>query len=66
LHIERPMLTIDGKLAGNRDDHRKVDDAQLFASFFCQVTEGNMSEEELKAYRNVVQELLNNQSETLV
>ncbi len=66
LHIERPMLTIDGKMAGNQSDHRKVDDAQLFASFFSQVTNDNLSEDEKRAYEKVVQEMIHAEREAVV
>lgn len=66
LHIERPMLNIDGKLAGNQADHRKIDDAQLFASFFSQVTSEDLSEDEKNAYKTVVQEMMHGDREALV
>ncbi|MBX9770044.1 MAG: exonuclease SbcCD subunit D [Candidatus Obscuribacterales bacterium] len=66
LHIERPMLNGDGKMAGNQADHRKVDDAQLFASFFSQVTNENLSEDEKRAYEKVVQEMIHAEREAVV
>lgn len=65
LHIERPLLTIDGKVVGNKADHRKIDDAQLFASFFSQVTSEDLSEDEQKAYKSVVQEMMGSDREVI-
>ncbi len=38
LHIERPCLAAAGELRGPGGDHRRVSEADLFASFFEQVT----------------------------
>jgi len=66
LHIERPMLSIDGKLNNNQADHRKIDDAQLFASFFSQVMNEDLSDDEQRAYKTVVQELIHSDREVTV
>jgi exonuclease SbcD len=56
LHIERPVLTVGGEVCGTQIDHRKVSDAELFASFFSQVTGDELTEEEAAAYASVVDE----------
>jgi len=38
LHLERPCLTTGGELRGPGGDHRRLNEAALFASFFEQVT----------------------------
>lgn len=46
LHIERPWFNRGGELSGPGGDHRRVSEADLFASFFKQVT-GEVLEDEL-------------------
>ncbi len=50
LHIERPALTTGGELRGPGGDHRRMDEAALFASFFEQVTGKPLSGEENKVF----------------
>jgi exonuclease SbcD len=38
LHIERPELMAGGEMHRTRADHRKMNDTELFASFFLQAT----------------------------
>ena len=57
LHIERPHLSIGGDLAQRRPDPRKLNDRDLFAAFFSQVTGETLSESQASAYESVVQEL---------
>ncbi len=57
LHIERPHLSIGGDLAQKRPDPRKLNDRDLFAAFFSQVTGETLSEAQASAYESVVQEL---------
>jgi exonuclease SbcD len=54
LHIERPGLMTGGDMHGTHTDHRKMDDTELFASFFFQATGEHLTEEQRSAYASVV------------
>lgn len=57
LHVER--LCLGGQSRGCRDrtDHRKLNDADLFADFFSQVTGEDLSPDHAKCYEGVVDDL---------
>lgn len=57
MHIERPLLSADGKLANNNLDHRKVSEADLFGNFYQQVTEENLTDDQWLAFRSAVMNL---------
>jgi exonuclease SbcD len=57
LHVERPHLLRRSDLGQPRPDHRKLNDAELFAAFFSEVTAAAASEAELSAYESIVDEL---------
>jgi exonuclease SbcD len=57
MHIERPLLNSDGRLANDNLDHRKVNEADLFANFYQQVTEENLTDEQWQAFRGAVSNL---------
>lgn len=63
LHIERPFLEIGGDLKNPRGDHRKIDDLELFSSFYSQVTGEDLSEPQEQAYAAVVDDLRRSQRE---
>jgi exonuclease SbcD len=54
LHLERAALAVGGELPGARVDHRKMDDVELFAQFFAQVTGGDLTEEQTSAFSSIV------------
>lgn len=54
LHIERPALTTGGELRGPGGDHRRMDEAALFTSFFEQVTGEPLSEEQNKVFAELL------------
>ncbi len=56
LHIERPCLSPD--ISTRRPaDHRKLNDIDLFAAFFSQVTGVDLTEAERAGYEAVIEEL---------
>jgi DNA repair protein SbcD/Mre11 len=57
LHVERACLTPAGNPDGNRTDHRKLNDMDLFAAFFSQVTGTDLGEAEAAAYESIVDDL---------
>ena len=54
LHIARPGLMVGGEMHGSPADHRKMNDTELFASFFQQTTGEPLTEEQRAAYTSVV------------
>jgi exonuclease SbcD len=54
LHIERPSLMAGGEMHGTHADHRKMNDAELFASCFFQATGEHLTEEQGTTYASVV------------
>jgi len=57
LHLERPLYEAAGS-AGRLDvDHRSMDDSDLFALFFKEVTGDEITEKEAQAFREVVDEV---------
>jgi exonuclease SbcD len=63
LHLERPALTGSTPLPAARADHRRMNDADLFAAFFSQVTGSELTAEERAAYVGVVEGLYRRQRE---
>jgi exonuclease SbcD len=59
LHLERPNFEITGKVRAI--DHHKVDDAELFASFFSQVTGEELTKAQRTAFASVVDEIHRNE-----
>jgi DNA repair protein SbcD/Mre11 len=57
LHVERPCLLTGGNRSQTARDHRKLNDADLFADFFAEVTGEPPTPEEASAYESVVDEL---------
>jgi len=57
LHVERPGLEMREGEARNRVDRRKLNDADLFADFFGEVTGTDLSAEELAVYESIVDQL---------
>lgn len=54
LHIERPHLTAGSELRGPDRDHRRLGEAELFASFFEQVTGIQISSKQKKVFSETV------------
>ncbi|MDY6908398.1 MAG: exonuclease SbcCD subunit D [Thermodesulfobacteriota bacterium] len=57
LHIERPHLNPQGDPAGPGKDHRTLNDSDLFATFFSQMTGEPLSEAEAVAFQEVVEQI---------
>jgi len=57
LHVERPHLELAGTSRQRREDHRSLNDAELFADFFANVTGLDLSPAEAEAYEAVVNDL---------
>ncbi len=58
MHVERPGLERSGVgPTSRRPDHRTLNDAQLFADFFVQVTGSQLTTEEISAYESIADEL---------
>jgi len=63
LHIERPCLTTGAELHGPGGDHRRIGEADLFASFFAQVTGEPMDEDLKQTFAAVMAELYRQERE---
>ncbi len=64
LHLERPGLTAGGELRGPAGDHRRLGDAELFSSFFEQVTGTPLSGEQNKAFTQTLEKFYRRERET--
>jgi exonuclease SbcD len=65
LHIERPGLMAGGEMHGTRADHRKMNDTELFASFFLQATGERLTEAQGSAYASVVNAMRQREREVM-
>ena len=65
LHIERPFFDPHGGSRGTRLDHRKLGDLDMFRGFFREVTGLDLSDEQIKAYQDVVEDLKKLQREAI-
>ncbi|MEW9121252.1 MAG: exonuclease SbcCD subunit D [Thermotaleaceae bacterium] len=54
LHIERPQLTQGNQLVGPERNFKKMGEVHLFSSFFSQVTNREISEEQKKVFEQVL------------
>lgn len=54
LHIERPQLTLSSSLCGPDANFKKMSIGDLFASFFKQVTDQEISSEQAAAFEGIV------------
>lgn len=54
LHIERPQFALQGNLRGPDSNFRKMGMLNLFSSFFNQVTDMEMSEEQVLTLENIL------------
>ena len=66
LHVERPGLIAGGNRPQSSQDHRKLNDADLFADFFAEVTGEAPSTDESGAYESVVDELRQRDREAIL
>jgi exonuclease SbcD len=57
LHIERPALLAEARASEGRADHRKMTDAELFAAFYAQVTDDELTDAQAEAYAAVVDKM---------
>jgi exonuclease SbcD len=57
LHVERPHLTGHGDKSAGRQDHRRMNDLDLFSGFFSEVTGDRLTTDQIVAYQAVVEEL---------
>jgi exonuclease SbcD len=65
LHLERPCLTAGGELRGPGGDHRRLNEAELFSSFFEQVTGTPLSGEQNKAFAATLEKFYRQEREVL-
>jgi DNA repair protein SbcD/Mre11 len=54
LHIERPQLTLSSNLCGADSNFKKMSITDLFSSFFKQVTDTEMSQEQASVFEGVL------------
>jgi exonuclease SbcD len=66
LHVERPCLMTGGNRTEASRDHRRLNDADLFADFFAEVTGEPPSTDEASAYEAVVDELRGRDREAIL
>ena len=57
LHIEYPRLSTGGSLRGPEADHRRLSEKELFKSFFTQMTDEQLTDEQTAEFASVVDEL---------
>lgn len=57
LHIEYPRLNTGGSLRGPEADHRRLSEKELFSSFFTQMTDEQLTDEQIAEFAAVVDEL---------
>ena len=55
LHLERPCLAAGGELRGPGGDHRRLNEAALFSSFFEQVAGTPLSGEQNKVFMETLE-----------
>lgn len=55
LHIERPQFSMAGNLCKPDSDFKKMGITDLFYSFFKQVTDTELSKEQIEAFENIIQ-----------
>jgi DNA repair protein SbcD/Mre11 len=65
LHLDRPSLMTGGDMHGSRADHRTMNDTELFASFFPQVTGEHLTEKQRWAYASVVNDMHQREREVI-
>ena len=61
LHIERPQYAASSNTLSLDRSFRKMDIGELFSSFYRQVTDVEMSEEQKSAFSDVITKLNNSQ-----
>lgn len=54
LHIERPQFALSNELRGPDSNFRKMDMTDLFSSFFKQVTDTEISEEQVVVFQDIL------------
>jgi hypothetical protein len=64
--IERPGLLTGGEMHGTRVDHRKMNDTELFDSFFFQATGERLTQEQGAAYASVVNGMRQREREVIL
>ncbi|MDD4767502.1 MAG: exonuclease SbcCD subunit D [Desulfotomaculaceae bacterium] len=63
LHLERPDLTAGGQLRGPGGDHRRLNETELFSSFFAQVTGTPLSVAQNKAFAETLEKFYRQERE---
>ncbi|HBX22611.1 MAG TPA: exonuclease SbcCD subunit D [Desulfotomaculum sp.] len=66
LHIERPCLAGTSELRGPGGDHRRVNEADLFASFFEQVTGEHLQDDLQQTFAETLESLYRQEREAQV
>jgi len=57
LHIERPLVAPSTVHAQAPADHLRLSEAEMFSSFFSQVTGEEMTEPEARAFADIIEAL---------
>jgi len=65
LHIERPLFAPSTVNAQAPADHLRLSEAEMFSSFFSQVTGDEMTEPETQAFANIVETLRRREREAI-
>jgi exonuclease SbcD len=65
LHLERPILTGAGQIHTSQRDHRRMNDAELFAAFFHEVTGAELTGEQTSEYAAVVDSMRQREREVV-
>jgi len=65
LHIERPCLEFGSGISRDRVDHRQLNDSDLFADFFAQVTGKDLTDAEAASYEFLVDDLRRREREAI-
>jgi exonuclease SbcD len=63
LHLERPYLTAGGELRGPGADHRRLNEAELFSSFYEQVTGTPLSAEQNQTFAETLEKFYRRERE---
>lgn len=66
LHIERPALIANGEMQGPRLHHRQINEVELFAQFFSQVSGDHLTEEQRSSFASIVNAMHRREREAVV
>jgi exonuclease SbcD len=66
LHLMRPQFTPTGEEHGQRGDHRRLSDVELFNAFFAQMTGAALNPAQAEAYSAIIETLRQREREATV